>query len=295
MPGHEAISIEAQRTCSAIVKARAKHFYYGLALTPQPKRSAIYAIYAWMRQADDIVDEPMEMAERRSRFATFCDASRRVLDGETPSDRVLEAVAFAQRTFGLPRSIFEDMLSAMEMDLSGLRVDTWATYERYCQGVAVSAGEAAVLIWGTRPGAREQALKLARQAGLAFQTTNILRDIQEDQRLGRVYIPLELLASHGLDHEGFLAMRNQEACLAVLRVMVEQARLQYRSAEGLLDLLEPTCTAAYFGMHTMYRRVLELVAKDPLAALRGQRVSIRKRTKLAIAGRALLKSWTEGR
>lgn len=295
MQGPEPISIESQQICSAIVKSRAKHFYYGLALTPQPKRAAIFAIYAWMRQVDDIVDEPMEQNERREAFAIFSERSFQALDGDGTRDPVLEGVVFAQRRYGLRREIFTSMLEAMEMDLEGVHVDTFATYDKYCRGVAVSAGEAACTIWGIKPGSHAQAMQLADAAGLAFQTTNILRDVQEDARLGRVYIPADLLAEHGLDESGFLAMRDPAACLAVLTRLIDRATQQYRVAEGLLDLIEPNCSAAYFGMHTMYRRVLELIARDPLAALRGKRVSIGKRVKLAIAGRALLKSWTEGR
>lgn len=266
---------EAFTACETIVRLRARNFWYGLRLLPEPRRSAMYAIYAWMREADDLADEPgVAVEERRERLRRFREATERALAGDAPDARpVWLALADVAPRYRLDATDFRDMLAGQETDLEPVALRTWEELRLQCYRVASTVGLVCIRVWGAGergrvdPIAREQAI--AR--GIAFQLTNILRDVAEDRELGRVYLPADELAEHGLDVDALLAWRDPGACAAFFARQVDRARQHYRAGEGLEERIAPECVPTSWALDAIYRRLLERVARDPRAALRARR------------------------
>ena len=196
---------EAYVACRAIAKREAKNFYYAFVALPRPRRNAICAVYAFMRRADDLSDdESLPREERRLRLDAWLGAWRAVCGGGETADPVFLAVRDSVERFAIPLTLLEELVAGTTMDLKPATPngepdapDTYATFAdlyRYCYLVASVVGLVCIRIFGYQD---RRAEKLAEQTGIAFQLTNILRDVAEDAGRNRVYLPLEDLAAHG--------------------------------------------------------------------------------------------------
>ena len=185
---------DAVAACREITRHRAANFYWGLRLTPEPKRSAMYSIYAWMREADDLVDGRGSAGPGDSMtIEAFRAATVEALAGETRSvDPIWRSLSAVAREYPLDPCDFHSMIDGQLADLQPRQLANWCELECYCRQVASTVGSICVRIWGYDD---PRAIELAIDRGIAFQLTNILRDVVEDVGLGRVYLPYDELES----------------------------------------------------------------------------------------------------
>ena len=232
----------AVEACRRITRARAANFYWGLRLTPEPKRSAMYAIYAWMRRADDIVDDAaatVPMDRLREQVEAFRTSTRRVLAGDdadasacADADLAATWVALAAtaRAYPLEASEFDAMLDGQIEDAVSRSMGSRPELERWCWKVASTVGIICVRVWGHGPG---PAVALAADRGIAFQLTNVIRDFTEDLGRGRIYLPADEFAAAGLTPQSLASWSDPRRCSEFISMQCERARALYRASEPL--------------------------------------------------------------
>jgi phytoene synthase len=275
----------AYEECASVTRSRARNFYYGLRLTPEPRRSALYSIYAWMRHADDCVDAAGTVEQRRGALRRFRAMTDMVMSGEMPGEdpsRFWLAFAATVRSYPIDPSIIRDMLAGLEDDLDHEWYQTEAELWQYCYRVASTVGLACVAVWGTSAGADAHEVRdLAIRRGQAFQRTNILRDFAEDfdSSPRRVYLPREAFDAAGLTPEDVRAWRDPAACEEFIRGQAARARAEYAASEGLEGMVDPACAPTLWAMTQIYSGILERIEADP------ERI-VRSRVRLASARKA---------
>jgi phytoene synthase len=286
LPGVDQPALQAAYSeCAALTRSRARNFYYGLRLTPEPRRSALYSIYAWMRHADDCVDTTGSVEQRRSALWHYRSMTDMVLSGEMPEGdpaRFWLAFAATVRSYPIDPSIIRDMLAGLEDDLDHEWYQTEEDLWRYCYRVASTVGLACVAVWGTAPGADPiRVRELAIRRGQAFQRTNILRDFAEDwdSTPKRVYLPREAFQAAGLEPAALRAWRDDARCRAFMRDQAAKARAEYDASHGLEQLVDPACAPTLWAMTQIYSGILARIEQDP------QRV-VRTRVRLASVKKA---------
>ncbi len=265
----------AYAVCRKIAKREAKNFYYAFVALPKPRRNAICAIYAFMRQADDLADdESLPVEERRRRLDAWLANWRGVCHGGDSSDSVFLAVRDAVERFGIPLNLLDELVAGVTMDLdrpasedqaASDAPDTYATFAdlyRYCYLVASVVGLVCIRIFGYQD---QRAEKLAEKTGIAFQLTNILRDVSEDAERNRVYLPIEDLAAHNVSLDsllhrkpGSLPTAEERALLASLAARAEEF---YKSAQQLLPLIDRESRPALWVLVAIYRGLLKRIEK----------------------------------
>ncbi len=285
----------AYSVCRHIARSAAKNFYYGFLLLPHRKRNALSAVYAFMRHADDLSDDPSIPAEqRRAKLDEWMDALRRVVAGERTDDPVLFALADSQKHFNIPLDLLEKLVHGTEMDvpaaadgrLPRLQYETFNQLYDYCYHVASVVGLVCIRIFGYRD---PRAEKLAEEVGVAFQLTNILRDVKEDAGLGRVYLPREDFARFGVDIQSLTNASAPASLRPVMELEALRARGYYRAADELLPLIDDDSRAALWTLVEIYRRLLEkIIARD--YDVFSQRVSLSAAEKLQVMAKAFLRS-----
>lgn len=288
--------------CRALTRREAKSFYRGMALTPEPKRSALFAVYAWMRAADDAADGPAPAggAWPAARLAAFGRATDAALAGPPPDDHAAcfwPAFARAVGAYGIERRWLDEQLAGQADDLGPVDLQTDAELERYCDRVAGSVGRVCTAVWGhdDNPALPE----LVALRGRALQRTNILRDVAEDAGRGRVYVPRDSRdrfaglsrAGAGTSPGGWFASLDDAGFIDLMNAEIDRARQAYDASAGLEAHLHPDGRASSWALMEVYRRLLERIARDPGAVRRG-RVALPVSTKLRIAARAW---WRGGR
>ncbi len=263
--------------CRQVAKREAKNFYYSFRVLPKPKRDAMCAVYAFMRQADDLSDdESLSVEERCERMEAWRNDWRRSRAEGTTDDPVFLAVADTQRRFGIPDELLEQLVEGTAMDLQPLPVggtrvrvesaagardlqgyETFEDLYRYCYLVASVVGLVCIRIFGYSD---PRAELLAEKTGVAFQLTNILRDVKEDAERGRVYLPQEMLREFGVTNEDVLAMASGRALEANERAMLVALSVQaweyYESARELLPMIDADSRAALWVLVKIYSDLL---------------------------------------
>ena len=254
----------AYKACREIAKREAKNFYYAFLALPHQRRDAICAIYAFMREADDIADdESISIAERRQRLDAWLDLWHLAARGGVSSNLVFLAVRDAVGKFEIRLELLDELVAGVAMDLqqdpSGAP-ETYATFRelyRYCYLVASVVGLVCIRIFGYRD---LRAERLAEETGIAFQLTNILRDVAEDAGRNRVYLPLDDLAAHQVSLESLvhrtpgLPPTTQER--ALLAAMGRRAERFYKSSRQLLPLIDSESRPALWVLVSIYRALL---------------------------------------
>jgi 15-cis-phytoene synthase len=255
---------QAYAACRIIAKREAKNFYYAFIALPEARRNAICAIYAYMRKADDLADdESLPRDERLRQLDGWRTEWHAVSRGAETSDPVFIAVRDAVARFRIPLSLLEELVAGTSMDLEHAATDqpdTYATFDdlyRYCYLVASVVGLVCIRIFGYSD---PHAEKLAEETGIAFQLTNILRDVAEDAARNRVYLPLEDLAAHNVSMQSLLNREpgspptaNERALLSDIAARAEK---YYQSAKKLLPLIDPESRPALWVLVRIYHRLL---------------------------------------
>src|SRR5271154_6203459 len=290
----------AYSVCRSITRSAAKNFYYAFLVLPQPKRQALCAVYAFMRRCDDIADDPaLPAQERRQKLAQWLDSAHRALGGYATDEPVLLALTDAQRRYNIPVGLLDQLAFGTEMDVQGEdlllceardpAVVSYRTFEDlrvYCHGVASVVGLVCIKIFGYRDPAAEP---LAERLGLAFQLTNIIRDVKEDAAMGRIYFPQEDLAQYGLSASDLTATPIDMARIRPLLAMeADRARDHYRASEELIPLVNEDSQPALWVLVTIYRRLLEKIASNQYDVFSG-RIRLTVPEKLTVLGKGILK------
>ncbi len=261
----------AYGVCRHITRSSAKNFYYGFLALPKRKRNALSAVYAFMRHADDLSDDPaLSIPERRRKLGDWLDAYHRVVEGSPTDDPVFMALRDAQQNYKIPTELLDKLVQGTAMDLySNLPTDgtsdapviayrTFAELYDYCYHVASVVGLVCIRIFGYRETFAEQ---LAEEVGVAFQLTNILRDIKEDASLGRIYIPHEDLEQFSVSPQELTAGSNLDHLRPLLEMEANRAREFYKAAAKLLPLIEEDSQGALWTLVTIYHRLLDRIAE----------------------------------
>jgi len=294
----------AYSVCRSIARAAAKNFYYGFMVLPRRKRNALSAVYAFMRHCDDIADDTtLSRDDRHSKLAEWLDKVHRALAAHPTDDPVLLALSDAQRTYQIPIGLLDQLAFGTAADLDygepenrgdarlvgGLPTTRYQTFEelrQYCYGVASVVGLVCIKIFGYRDPVAEP---LAERCGLAFQLTNIIRDVKEDVGMGRVYFPQQDLAKCGLSVADLAAPQIDLARIRPLLALEGDRALDcYRAGEELIPLVNEDSQPALWVLITIYRRLLEKIIAQQYDVF-GERVQLSVREKLTVMARGILK------
>jgi phytoene synthase len=292
---------DAYAACRVIAQREAKNFYYSFRVLPEHKRNAMCAVYAFMRRADDISDEEsMPIAERRVVMAQWVEDWRTARRTGVSADPVFLALNDTQRRFAIPDALLEELVQGTTMDLEPNagpkdQVQTFATFEdlyRYCYLVASVVGLVCIKIFGYTD---LRAEKLAEETGVAFQLTNILRDVKEDAERNRIYLPLDLLQEHGVTVERVHALSQGAPIVANERAMLQalgaRAEQYYTSADRLLPMIDAESRAALWVLVAIYHRLLWKIAAANYDVF-SERASVPTATKLTILAQGAVKTLT---
>ncbi|MEM6459929.1 MAG: phytoene/squalene synthase family protein [Planctomycetota bacterium] len=275
--------------CHAVARRSAGSFYRGMRLTPQPKRAAIFAVYAWMRAADDLADgEAESQTPRGERLHDFRRQTEDAIDPARPMPRgpVWPALRDTVRRYGIPADYLETMIDGQRSDLEPVACHDFAALYDYCYRVASVVGLTCIRVWGDDgdPAVR----RLAEYRGVALQLTNILRDVAEDAQRGRVYLPAEDLDRFGVTPDDLRDAHATESFGRLMQFQIERARSYYDMSASLERHVAPDCRATCWAIMRTYRVLLERIAQRPDRVLR-RRLSLPLRTKLAVVGGAVVK------
>jgi phytoene synthase len=270
---------EAYAECEAIARREAKNFYYAFRVLPKPKRAAICAVYAFMRHADDLADdESLAREDRLRNTRQWLAGWHRAAAGEATDNPVFTALRDAQHRFQIPIKLLDQLVQGTSMDLTvPAELMVYATFDdlyRYCYLVASVVGLVCIRIFGYTD---VRAEKMAEETGIAFQLTNILRDVREDAEHGRVYLPVEDLARHNVSADDLSSTRGDRAITqnerALMEMEADRARKYYAAADGLLPLIALDSRAALWVLVKIYRRLLERIRNARYEVL-SERISV---------------------
>jgi phytoene synthase len=279
------ISVEqAYRACERIARREAKNFYYAFLVLPRRKRAAMCAVYAFMRHADDLSDDDaIPLAERRQRMQAWLEEWHCAAEGGATEDPVFIALRDVQKRFDISKVLLDQLVQGTMMDLvaqpervageyatqSEMALDApvehaftiYRTFDelyRYCYYVASVVGLVCIRIFGYND---PRAEKQAEGLGIAFQLTNILRDVREDLERGRIYLPLEDMRRYDLTIEQLAAIRGDRPLTLNARSLLEKEARRaldyYAAADTLLPLVAPDSRPALWVLIAVYRRLLE--------------------------------------
>lgn len=290
--------VMAYSVCKGITRAAARNFYYAFLVLPRSKRQALCAVYAFMRRCDDITDDTtLSLPERRQKLDTWLDTLHRAQQGQPTDDPILLALTDAQRRYAIPAGLLDELASGTAMDVEddaaaaqrstipGLTVQykTFEDLQIYCYRVASVVGLVCIHVFGYRDPAAEI---LAERCGLAFQMTNILRDVKEDAAMGRIYLPEEDFAQFKLSPSDLLSSPDSKRFQPLLALEADRAREFYASGEALIPYISEDSQPALWALVTIYRRLLEKIAEKQYDVF-GGRVSLSRWEKLRILAKGI--------
>jgi phytoene synthase len=276
------ISLETSYAhCRAVAKRRAKNFYYSFVLLEREQKNAMCAVYAFMRYCDDLSDEPGATRGAMDRWRKALDEA---LAGRPDANPAWPAFLDSVERYRIPHQYFYEMIDGVASDLEARTMQTFEDLYAYCYRVASVVGLTTIHIFGfTSPAA----LPLAEKCGIAFQLTNILRDVREDAGLGRVYLPAEDLARFGVRAEDLGAARKTEAFGELMEFEIARARRYYRESAPLLEMIQPKARASLWALIAIYSGLLERIAQSHYDVL-ARRISLTTAEKMWIVLRASL-------
>ena len=267
--------------CAQKVAQSGSSFYYSFRLLPAPRRAAISALYAYCREVDDVVDEVSDPSVARVKLAWWRTEVDAIFSG-TPQHPVALALAQAVERHGIAQAHLLTVIDGMQMDLDKVRYVDFAELETYCDRVAGVVGLMSAAIFGYEDAST---LVYARKLGVAFQLTNIIRDVGEDARRGRIYLPQDELARFGVPPSDVLRACWSPAFAELMRFETERARAWYDAAFAALPARDRHAQRAGLAMAAIYRTLLDEIARDGYRVL-DRRIALTPLRKLWIATRA---------
>ena len=293
----------AYSVCRGITRSAAKNFYYAFLVLPRHKREALCAVYSFMRRCDDITDDSnLQLQERRLKLEAWLDALHRAQQGEPTDDPILLALTDAQRRYQIPASLLDELALGTAMDIETtaeledepgfavstaslpVRYKTFEDLQLYCYRVASVVGLVCIHVFGYRDPAAEP---LAERCGLAFQLTNIIRDVKEDAAMGRVYLPEEDLAKFGLTASDLLTAPDPARFRPLLNLEADRAREFYKAGDELIPMIAEDSQPGLWVLVNIYRKLLQEITDRQYDVFSGK-VSLTVSEKLRILGRGFL-------
>ncbi len=278
--------MNAGQLVSRLTRKSRSNFYYAFVLLPRPQREAIYAVYAFCRIVDDVVDIGRDPALQRRELAHWRRELARCFEG-TPEEPVTQRLRQVVRAYPIPRAALEEILNGVEMDLDRTGYETFDELYSYCYRVAGAVGLCCIEIFGySDPRARDYAVNL----GVALQLTNILRDLHADARQGRIYIPAEDLRRFGVTPDDLRLGRYTPEFVELMEFEARRARSFYRRAWELLPEVDARRLFAAEIMGRIYFALLRAIEARRYRVF-DERISVRVSRRLAIA----LRCWVGAR
>jgi phytoene synthase len=298
----------AYSVCRGITRTNAKNFYYAFLVLPKRKRESLCAVYAFMRRCDDIADDStLSLEERRFKLNTWLDALHQVQQGQPSDDPILLALTDTQRRYTIPAGLLDELAMGTAMDVESapenlqtplpadvaavpltVQYITFEDLKVYCYRVASVVGLVCIHIFGYRDPAAEP---LAEKCGLAFQLTNIIRDVKEDAAMGRVYLPEEDLSRFGLSAADLLSTPDAARFRPLLTLEADRAREFYQAGDQLIPYISEDSQPALWVLVNIYRRLLEKIAERQYDVFSGK-ISLTVSEKLRILGKGFLQRLT---
>ena len=291
----------AYSVCRGITRTAAKNFYYAFLVLPRRKREALCAVYAFMRRCDDIADDAaLSASERRQKLDTWLDALHRAQQGEPTDEPILLALTDAQRRYAIPAGLLDELAHGTGMDVEEsseaappnstlpVQYKTFEELRLYCYRVASVVGLVCIHVFGYR---NPEAEALAERCGLAFQLTNIIRDVKEDAGMGRVYLPEEDLARFGLTAAELRGTPDAARFRPLLALEADRAREFYASGDELIPYIAEDSQPALWVLVNIYRSLLEKIAEKQYDVFTA-RVALSRWEKLRILGKGFIKRLT---
>lgn len=279
---------EAQAYCTTYTKNSGSNFYYSFLFLPKAKREAMYTVYAFCKAIDSAVDEPAAGSNPKEELTHWRNELDAVYSG-TPTTPIMVSLAHHVKSLGIPKAYFEELIKGVEMDLFNNRYVTFDELSLYCYRVASVVGLICLHIFGvTSARAQDYAVAL----GMAFQLTNILRDVGADAGERRIYLPLEDLRKWNYAEKSMLNRSHSPEFCALMEFEASRAHHYYQRADAALNALSPeerrALTVAEI-MRGIYRRILDQIERSNYQVF-GPRISLTTTQRLIIALRIWLRS-----
>ena len=249
---------ESYAFCERVARTQAKNFYYSFLLLSRPQRQAMCALYAFMRYCDDLSDAA-GVGDRAGAIARWQADLDSALAGSAPENPVWPAFSDTVARYRIPHQYFRDMIRGVSSDLEPRRIRTFPELYDYCYHVASVVGLSVIHVFGFHD---PRALELAERCGVAFQLTNILRDVREDAEHGRVYLPEEDLVRFGVKAEELSGAVLSPALRNLLAFEAGRARAYYQESEPLMDMVDSGSRASLKALIGIYSRLLERISSS---------------------------------
>ncbi|MDR3427711.1 presqualene diphosphate synthase HpnD [Silvimonas sp.] len=256
-------------------------FYYSFRFLPLTQRRSITALYAFCREVDDVVDETHDEGVARTTLNWWRNEVDNLYAG-SPQHPVTRALLPAIKEYDLARELFLEVIDGMEMDLDTARYASFKDLQLYCYRVASVVGQMAAQIFGYSD---RKTLKYAHDLGLAFQLTNIIRDVGEDARRGRIYLPVDELQKFNVPAADILNFRETDEFRALMEFQIQRAEQYYATAIGELPPVDRKRQRTGLVMAAIYRATLEEIKRDGVTKVLNQRLSLTPIRKLWLAWR----------
>jgi 15-cis-phytoene synthase len=270
---------ESYAQCIAVTKERAANFHFAFQVLPKPRYRGICALYAFSRLADDISDDDVDPERALANSKAWRTAFDKALAGDASTHAILPAVADTMQRYKIPPVYMHELITGTEMDAHTKRYEKWDETYLYCYRVASVIGMMTIHVFGfTDP----KAVPLAEKTGIAFQMTNILRDLGEDAGRGRIYLPLEDLRKLGVSEAEVLAAKDSPALRKLVKFEVERTKSYYEQGRELVPLIEAESRNALGSLVAIYSRLLQEIERRDYDVLT-ERVSLSKAEKLKLA------------
>ena len=296
-PSADHLLAQSYEECHRIARSSHSNFYYAFFLLPKKRRDGLAALYAFMRLVDDVADQGNDLAVKQRGLAKWraaldevANANGRAITSALPgAAEVLPALVDTMRRYNMPARYLHDLISGAEMDLTVRSYPTFDRLREYCYRVAGTVGLTCTHVFGFRDA---RALDLAEKLGLAFQLTNIIRDVRDDYAMGRVYLPDEDLAQYNVNREDFARSEATLGVRELLRFEAQRAWQCYEEGAALLTLVEPESRAALWLLVHTYSALLARI-EDLDFAVFGECVRLSKGEKLVFIAKARFTRLTE--
>jgi phytoene synthase len=273
--------------CRRIAKARAQNFYYSFLLLDEPKRDAMCAVYAFMRHCDDLSDDPDARAngQAEQQISLWRVELDRALSGQKVDNPLWPAFCDTVDRYLIPHRFFHEMIDGVMTDIRPRPMETYEELYEYCYKVASVVGLTIVHIFGF---SSTRALLMAEKCGVAFQITNILRDVREDAEMGRVYIPSEDLRRFGVTPAQLTSGVENDRFRHLMQFEAARARAFYDDSAELLNLVDRKSRRSLWALRTIYQRLLRKIERKKYSVL-SKRINVSKATKISILLLAFLR------
>ena len=282
-----ALLAQSRDYCRELTRSAARNFYFGLKLLAEPRRSAMFALYAYMRLVDDIADDDRPYQQRHDDLESWRVKTESVLAGHLPEEddhALWPSFLDMVHRYSIPPKVFEAIIAGQQQDLNPVTFASFTGLEDYCYRVAGVVGLASIHVWGFEGGEATEALSLHR--GTAFQLTNILRDLKEDAGRGRIYLPQPELVEYGITLDQLRNGTGGSRFDEFMRFQIGRAQRFYDQSAVLERKVDPECRPTLVAMTQIYHGLLQKISADPQRVLAG-RVSLSLLKKLRIGWKAV--------